>query len=112
METEKKANKQLCVWEGTLVGTDKIKEFEEFFKNEFNVDVEYLEEFLTLPDETPDSGGRNDVLFYVEMGKNFGNFCTARLEWGIRWYEDFVAPYNGSRKIIPKRILEKYNNNE
>ena len=39
----------VCVWSATLIGEKHASEFENWFKNEFDIEVQYLEEVTTLP---------------------------------------------------------------
>ncbi len=97
---------QLCVWEGTLVGKEEIKSFEKFFKNEMNVRVKYMEEIETLPTPgEPNTGGRNDVFFYVH-DDDIPKFAIPRLSLGIRLWEDVLG--NGNGVLYSQEVLTKY----
>ena len=97
--------RQIVVWEGTIVGKDKIKEFESWMK-ENGFKVKYLTEFTTLPDKhVKGTGGRNDLLFEIDS-KSTGKFSLWRLNYGMRWWEDYLD--NGSYKIVPPEILKQY----
>lgn len=101
---------QLCIWEGIILDTN-LEDFDNFFKGH-GFDVKFETEYKTLPDldedgnEIEGTGGRNDLLFYIN-DNDIGRFAIWRLEYGIRWWEDF-AFYNGHSNIVPKEILEKY----
>ncbi len=97
---------QLCVWEGTLVGKDEVKNFEKFFKDEMGTRVKYMEEIETQPTPgEPDIGGRNDVFFYVH-DEDIDKFAIPRLSMGIRWWEDVLR--NGNSVLYTEDVLEKY----
>ena len=102
---------QLCVWPATVVGKDDVKDLEDFFKEEMDVRVKYKTEVLTNPDldedgnEVPDTGGRNDLFFYVH-DDDIGKFAVPRLSMGIRWYEDVVS-YNDGAYLYPQSFLEE-----
>ena len=102
---------QLCVWPATVVGKDDVKDLEDFFKDEMGVRVKYKTEVLTNPDldddgnEVPDTGGRNDLFFYVH-DDDIGKFAVPRLSMGIRWYEDVVS-YNDGAYLYPETFLEE-----
>jgi hypothetical protein len=102
---------QLCVWPATVVGKDDVKDLEDFFKKEMDVRVKYKTEVLTNPDldgngnEVPDTGGRNDLFFYVH-DDDIGKFAVPRLSMGIRWYEDVVS-YNDGAYLYPESFLEE-----
>lgn len=97
---------QLCVWEGTLVGKEEIKSFEKFFKDEMGTRVKYVEEIETLPTPgEPNTGGRNDVFFYVH-DDDIMKFSIPRLSLGIRWWEDVLG--NGNGELYPEIVLAKY----
>jgi len=80
---------QVCVWEGTTVGSDKKDEFIDFLQDEFKVRGQYLEEILTLPDDTPNSGGRSDLFFSIHK-EDVEKFAVPRFQFGIRWIEDVL----------------------
>ena len=105
----KKEFNQLCVLEGTVVGNSKKvqEDFIKFFKDEMGVEVKYETEVKTLPDnpECTESGGRNDLFFYI-ADKDISKFAVLRLRMGIRWWEDVLG--NGNGKLYPEEILEKY----
>ena len=96
----------VCVWSATLIGEKHASEFENWFKNEFDIEVQYLEEVTTLPDRDKDgnvvekTGGRNDVFFATKC-ENASKFTIPRLHFGIRWAEDAIPQYEN---IYPKRI--------
>ena len=102
---------QLCVWPATVVGKDDVKDLEDFFKDEMGVRVKYKTEVLTNPDldedgnEVPDTGGRNDLFFYVH-DDDIGKFAVPRLSMGIRWYEDVVS-YNDGAYLYSEDFLEE-----
>ena len=105
----KKEFNQLCVLEGTVVGNSKKvqEDFIKFFKDEMGVEVKYETEVKTLPDnpECTESGGRNDLFFYI-ADKDISKFAVPRLRMGIKWWEDVLG--NGRGKLYPREILEKY----
>lgn len=101
---------QVCVWPGTTMDDTPVEDFVQFFKENFGVRVQFCEEVETLPDrengiEVPETGGRHDVFFRIHED-DMGSFAIMRLNVGIRWWEDVVG--NGSHKIYPKEVLEKY----
>ena len=98
---------QLCVLQGCLMPEGGAKELESFFKDEMGVTVKFETEVKTLPDtpECTETGGRNDVFFYI-ADDDISKFAVPRLSMGIRWYEDVLG--NGGGKLYPTEILEKY----
>ena len=103
---------QVCVWSATVVGANNIEEFEQFFLDEMNTRVQYLEEIETGPDykdgrPVPDTGGRNDLFFAVHKD-DVMNFAVPRLAMGIRWIEDCYlnADERGDTDIWPARCHE------
>ena len=98
---------QLCVLEGTLMPEGGAKELVEFFKDNFGVEVQFETQVKTLPDtpECTETGGRNDLLFYI-ADKDIPKFAVPRLSMGIRWWEDVLG--NGNGKLYSSEILEKY----
>lgn len=102
---------QLCVWPAMIVGQGNAKEFEDYFKEEFNVRVKYHTEVKTQPDikngiPVPDTGGRNDVFFYMHSD-DIPGFAVVRLKMGIRWWEDVVG-YNDNKHLYTPEFLEKH----
>jgi hypothetical protein len=108
---ERKENfNQVCVWPGTIVGQDKIQDFEKFMLEEFDTRVQYLEEIKTYPDkengkDVEGTGGRNDVFFAVYK-EDTGKFAVPRLKMGIRWIEDVLDKGNYRDKIYPERVFD------
>ena len=98
---------QVCVWPGTIVGLDKVAEFESFMLDNFFARVQYLEEVTTALDMTngfpvEDTGGRNDVLFAIH-NDDIGKFAIPRMQFGIRWIEDV---YGNGCTLYPERVAE------
>ena len=97
---------QVCVWEGTVVGKEEVKNFEEWIQNEFGVRAKYCEEVETLPTPGEEgTGGRNDLFFRVH-NDDVQKFSVPRLLVGIRWWEDVLG--NGNGVLYPQEILTKY----
>ena len=102
--------KQLCMWPGTLLGDSTPKDLENFFLDEMGVRVKYHAEVKTLSDldssgnSVPETGGRNDLFFYVH-DEDVMNFAVPRLKMGIRWWEDTVG-YNDNSHLYTKEFLE------
>ena len=97
---------QLCVWSGTIVGVDQIKDFEKFMLDDIGVRVKYETEIKTLPtDGEPDTGGRNDLFFYIH-DDDIMKFAVPRLSMGIRWWEDVLS--NGGGVLYKQEVLTKY----
>ena len=100
---------QLCVWPGVIVGQEEKQDFENFMLDSFNVRVKYHTEVQTQPDldesgnPVPETGGRNDLFFYVHTD-DIANFAVARLKAGIRWWEDVVG-YNDNRHLYTEEFL-------
>jgi len=102
---------QVCVWPGTVVGKEKIEDFERFIDDIFKTRIQYLEEISTFPDTdssgkvVPETGGRNDVFFAIH-NEDVGKFAVPRLQYGIRWIEDVLAEGNYTSKIYPTRVFD------
>lgn len=103
---------QLCVWQGVLLDGFTIEEFENWMLENFGTRIKYECEIKTNPDLDKNgnpveyTGGRNDLLFYVHS-EDVQKFAIARLQAGIRWWEDVVG-YNNSGYLYPQNVLEKY----
>lgn len=103
---KKKGFAQVCVWPGTVVGSSEIEKFEKFMLDEFGVRVQYLEEITTKPNSNEsNTGGRNDLFFAIHAD-DVGKFAIPRLQAGIRWIEDVLAPGNYRHQIYPARVFE------
>lgn len=101
-------NKILCVWQGTILGDNTVADFIKFFKDTFDIEIEYAEEVKTLGSvEHDEEGGRTDQLFWVK-NSNIGKFATKRLQYGIRWWEDIF--FNNQEYQYSQEILAKYPN--
>ena len=97
---------QVCVWQGAVVGEDKIQDFENYMQKEFGVEVQYLEELNTKPNKlngksVPGTGGRTDLFFAVKS-TDINKFALPRLKAGIRWIEDVYG--NGGGILYPARV--------
>jgi hypothetical protein len=103
---------QLCVWPGTVLGESTPQDLENFFLNEMKTRVKYHTEVQTLPDlnedgnPDPETGGRNDIFFYVHTD-DIAAFAVPRLQMGIRWWEDVVG-YNDNSHLYTKEFLESH----
>lgn len=107
---------QVCVWQNTLVrsikGSNKEPaEFENWMKEQFGVRVQYLEEIETKPDIDSTgniingTGGRIDTFFAIHQD-DIMKFAILRLQVGIRWIEDVLAPVNYTSPIYPERVFK------
>ena len=98
---------QVCIWPGTLLGDSSVEEFENFFKDNFDVKVKYLEEVKTNGnEELCEEGGRND-LFFAVADEDVVKFAMPKLQIGARWLED-VVKYNDNAYLYDQEILDKY----
>ena len=43
----------VCIWPATLIGKERVAEFEDWFKNEFGIEAQYLEEVKTSNHTNP-----------------------------------------------------------
>ena len=96
----------VCVLSATLIGEKHASEFENWFKNEFDIEVQYLEEVTTLPYRDKDgnvvekTGGRNDLFFAIKH-ENASKFAISRLHYDIRWADDAITQ---DKNIYPKHV--------
>jgi hypothetical protein len=102
---------QVCVWPGTTVGADRVKEFEEYMLAEFGVRVQYLEEILIKPGQnyTPSHVDDNDArcsLFFAVHKEDIEIFAVPRLLAGIRWVEDVLSRVNNGWYSYPERVFD------
>lgn len=104
--------KQLCVWPGTTLGESTPQDLEQFFLDEMKTRVKYHTEVKTLPDvdengnPDPETGGRNDLFFYVHED-DVASFAIPRLQMGIRWWEDVVG-YNDNSHLYTEEFLNTH----
>ena len=98
---------QLCVMQGTLMPEGGSKELEAFFKDEMGVTVRFETQVKTLPDfeGCTETGGRNDLLFYIH-NDDIGKFAVPRLSMGVRGWEDVLL--NGNGKLYDEDVLKAY----
>lgn len=97
---------QLCVLDGVIMGDTTPEEFEKSFLDQ-GFRVKFAEEVVTLPDAGIEgTGGRHDILFYIHTD-DISKFAVARLQMGIRWWED-VVKYNNHSNWYTQEILDKY----
>ena len=92
--------KQVCVWEATILGPERIDEFVRWGMDTFGVRFHFLEEVKTLPDENG-PGGRNDLIFAIH-NEDVGKFAIPRLSYGIRWIDDVFL--NGHGRLYPSHF--------
>ena len=103
---------QLCVWPNNNLGDSTPEQFEEIMLKELGWRVKFADIVTTLPDmdevgnEVPETGGREDLFFYLHTD-DIEKAAVYRLGMGIRWWEDVVG--NGNHVIYPKEIQKKYN---
>ena len=103
---------QLCVWPGTTLGDTTPQDFEGFFLDEMKTRIAFHAEVQTQPDtdesgnHIPETGGRNDIFFYVHT-EDIGNFAVPRLKMGIRWWEDVVG-YNDNGYLYTEEFLNSH----
>jgi len=89
---------QLCVWPACYLGEYTPEMFVEFMSEKFGVRIKFAEEVTT-------TGGRIDLLFYVN-DDDICNFAVKRLAYGIRWWEDVLD--NGQGAEYLEATLKKY----
>ena len=99
---------QLCVWPGTVLGDSIPQDLVDFFQDEMGVRIKYHTEVETLPDlengkPVPDTGGRNDLFFFVHSD-DAGKFAVPRLQMGIRWWEDVIVYNDNAHLYTPEFI--------
>lgn len=100
---------QLVVWPG-YSNTNKINDFVKFFKDSCDVRIKYDSVQITLPDLNdgiivPNTGGRNDIFFYVHKD-DIDKFAMPRLAIGCKWWEDMLG--NGYSYLYSKEFLSSH----
>lgn len=115
VEFDKEKYGQICIWQSTVLAKEQIDELQEMFKDQFDVEVLFLEQLLTKSDVDHNgniisgTGNRSDVFLAVDTSSpKFGQFCIKRLQLGIRWIEDATSMTNGYHEnpIYPQRVLD------
>lgn len=113
MSTKVEKFKQLCVMQGTVLGDNTPTDFENFIKEELDCRIKYECEVQTLPDldefgsPVKDTGGRNDIFFYVH-NDDITKFAIKRFPLGIRWWEDVIKYNKGNKHLYTAEFKEKY----
>lgn len=98
---------QVCVWPGTVMDDSRSEEFEQWFLDNVEVRVQYLETILTNPDKdkqglpVPETGGRQDVFFAIH-NDDLMKFVLPKLQLGARWLEDVYGNKQGY--LYPRRV--------
>ena len=98
--------KTVCVMPGTVLGQERVPEFEAYFLESEGVRVRYLEEVVTGPSmdnkgsPIAGTGGRNDPLFAVHDA-DVPRFAVRRFAHGVKWLEDVL---NKDAHIYPERL--------
>ena len=101
----------LTLWPETTVMESDREELLEFFLLKFEIEPVIVGTVVTLPNpehremEEPKSGGRRDFFFYVKS-EDVPKFAIARLQYGMRWWEDVF--YNKGQGIYPIEFREAY----
>lgn len=116
MVERKEGFRQVAVIEGVIVKNGK--ELEDFFKEKFDIDIQFLETIKTKPSkdsegrEIPGTGGRTDVFFAIH-NKDVMKFAVPRFTIQARWLEDCVSDINNPNGIIyPEKVLDYVEWNE
>ena len=103
---------QLCVWPGTVLGENEESDLEQWILDEFGTRIKYHTQVETNPDRdkngdiVPDTGGRNDLFFYVH-NDDIDKFAVKRLQIGIRWWEDVIV-YNNNSHLYSAEFIEQH----
>jgi hypothetical protein len=100
---------QVCVWPGTVVQPNEVDLLVDYFKDQMDCRVQYLETIVTAPDRNnrggtiSNTGGRHDVLIAVH-NDDVSKFAVPRLMLGIRWLEDIYGNDHGN--LYPARVVD------
>jgi len=101
---------QIVVWEGINLRERDIPAFEKFFEKAGFRKPKIIGIVETEPDvdsdgnPIPGTGGRKDLLFYVNS-KDIARFAIWRLPYRMKWWEDVL---NNQGEIYPTYIKLKY----
>jgi hypothetical protein len=93
---ESRPYSQVCVWAGTTVSDNEIKDFEKFFKDEYKIRVKFIEVWFKKSTDVA------YCLFKIHEDDVSG-FATKRFSIGIRWIEDVI---DNDKSLFPKRIKD------
>lgn len=101
----------LTLWPGTSVKESDLEGVMAFFKEVFDIVPTPVGCVETLPDtdedgiNIPDTGGRHDFFFYVNMA-DMPKFAFQRFQYGMRWWEDVY--FNNNEDIYPIEFRNAY----
>ena len=93
--------RQLCIWEGTLVGESEYDDFQKYIKAELGLknNICLVGTVVTL------LGNRSDFCFLMHKD-DIPNSALKRLMLGIRWWEDVLC--NGAGELYPQAFQDAY----
>jgi hypothetical protein len=77
----------IAIWPGTILPVEQYSDFVNFFKKEFETDVEVIGTLMY---------GENECVVFVCSNMS-GSFPVKRLELGVRWWYDFFWEVNGGK---------------
>lgn len=94
-----------CVWPGATLPLGQTgKYLINFFKENYDVNIEYLDQAKTLPGHGP-KGGRIDQIFNVYLDSK-DNFEKVKDDIGVEYAKDIVRA--GKHRIYNERIYLSY----
>jgi hypothetical protein len=110
---------KVFVWPGCVVADSDREDFKDFFRNEFEMDGEFLVQVETNPNqddagnEIEDTGGRKDAFFQVTAtDEQFENqkWMMARLMMGIADWSSArpMLAEKGMEYIYPESVYEQF----
>lgn len=100
-----KENYVRCVWPGAVLPFGQNgKYLVDYFKENHDIDIEYLEEVKTLPGYGP-KGGRIDQVFNV-YSDSTDNFEKIKADIGADYVKEFVR--KGQHRLFNERIFYSY----
>ncbi len=110
---------KVFVWPGCVVADSDREDFKDFFRNEFEMDGEFLAQVETNPNqdddgnEIEDTGGRKDAFFQVTAtDEQFEDqkWMMARLMMGIADWSSArpMLAEKGMEYIYPESVYEQF----
>ncbi len=94
-----------CVWPGESLPLGEDGHFLiNFFKDNYDVDIEYLEQIKTLPGHGP-KGGRIDQVFNVYLD-SIDNLEKVKDKLGVVYAKDYVR--EGNHRLFNERIFQNF----
>lgn len=91
----------LCVWPETKLGEYSVEDFIDFFKEEGNIDVTFVEDFVAR---------RVHYLIFYVSEKQMDQFLIRKPKWGIVFAKDILDNPNDWENLLLSRLYDLKSN--